>query len=91
MNQKYFLTQKEIKEIIKIYGGFRKYKYNYIPTMNYNNIYLCEKTNRNLFLCIRKMEYGVLITKCNETGLIIHRNVLSFEGLETIKDPMERE
>lgn len=76
MKRKYFLTQAQIKQIVKHYGGFRKYKYNPNVPCEYDRLFLCQKTNKYLWLSIyynyRKELIEVTLT--DETGVIIHRD-----------------
>ena len=44
--RKYFLTQKQINNIIKSYGGYYKYKMNESFKSDYDSIYFYEKKNK---------------------------------------------
>lgn len=76
MKRKYFLTQKQIRQIVKSYGGFRKYQYNQKVNNEYDKLYLHEKTNPSLWLCIY-YNYKLKLTQTtltDDTGVIIQRD-----------------
>lgn len=76
MKRKYFLTQKQIRQIVKSYGGFRKYQYNQKVDNEYDRLYLCQKSNTHLWLCIY-YNYKLKITEVtltNDAGVIIQRD-----------------
>ena len=75
MKRKHFLTQKQIKHIVKHYGGFYKYRYNPNVVNEYDKLYLCQKSNKYLWLCISNNQDNlVVVTLTNSTGVIIKRD-----------------
>jgi hypothetical protein len=76
MKRKYFLTQAQIRQIVKHYGGFYRYQYNPNVKNEYDRLYLCQKSNKYLWLCIfyNYKKDLIEVTLTNDTGLIIQRD-----------------
>jgi len=75
--RKYFLTQKQINNIIKSYGGYYKYKMNESFKSDYDSIYFYEKKNKYYWLTIHNNNINIMITFTDDTGLIIKRDYLT--------------
>ena len=77
MKKKHFLTQEQIRQIIKHYGGYRKYKKNESIQSDYDSIYFHEKKNKYHWLTICNINSSIMITFTDNTGLIIKRDYLT--------------
>lgn len=66
---KYFIPMKYIKEIVKMYGGFRKWN-SFERASDYRSIVLTDKKDRSLWFVIEKSDSGIQVHFTDCTGII---------------------
>lgn len=77
MKQKYFISLKQVNQMVKHYGGFRKWMINdHIDSRGTGCVYCCEKGNYKHWLLIQRDARSdqLMITFSDDTGWIIKRS-----------------
>lgn len=99
MRKEYFLSRKQIRQILKIYGGARKYTLNEMYTQILGKLVFSNRRNNAVWLVISQNKEGVVVEIFNFTMLgnirktqdVYKNQLFTIEDLSKVEKITERE